>query len=162
MPDLKLRTLLPLGALVATLAACGDGAGGVTPPAIVPITSGTWYMHTANDEALPTVISERFIGAVFEEVYLDSSWIAVDVPSGTWEQRFWTRVHLQQLEDRRDVVVDEGTFLLTENTYTFVSSLRARIFSVGLVSATELLTNEPMALHTGAPTVLGRYRPTPP
>lgn len=162
MPDIKLRTLLPLLALVSTLAACADGPGTITPPVGLPISSGTWYMHEANAEALPARISDRFIGVVYEEIFVDSARFEIDAAAGTWEQRFWTRVDLQQVEDRRDFVFDQGTFFTAGSVYTFTSTVRQRAFNVQVAGATQLLTDETMAFHTDAPRVLGLYRTTAP
>lgn len=162
MPDIKLRTLLPLLALATTLAACADGSGVVTPPAAAPISTGTWYMHEANSEALPARISDRFIGVIFEEIFVDSARFEIDATAGTWEQRFWTRVNLQQVEDRRDFVFDQGTFVPAGSVYAFTSTVRARAFNVQVINATHFRTDEPMAFHTGAPSVVGTYRTTAP
>ena len=162
MPDIKLRTLLPLLALATTLAACADGSGVVTPPAAAPISTGTWYRHEANSEALPARISDRFIGVIFEEIFVDSARFEIDATAGTWEQRFWTRVNLQQVEDRRDFVFDQGTFVPAGSVYAFTSTVRARAFNVQVINATHFRTDEPMAFHTGAPSVVGTYRTTAP
>jgi hypothetical protein len=162
MPDIKLRTLLPLLALATTLVACADGAGTTTPPVTPPLVGGAWFMHIANDTALPARISERFIGAVYEEIFLDSARIVIDDVAGTWEQRYWTRVNLQQVEDRRDFIIDEGTFVLTGATYTLTSTVRNREFSIVVWTPFQFETQERMALHTGAPIVEGLYRNSPP
>lgn len=166
MPTSQLRRLRALPLLLVLLAAAceADGSGPSGPPVtpLLPIGDGTWYLHTANSVALPAKVSERTIGVTIEEVFVDSARLWFDNFSGSYQQRIWIRVNHTGVEDRKDFVFDEGLFSLGSGAYVLNSAVRSRTLTVTTPSATELLTAETMAFHSGADLVAGMYRRTPP
>lgn len=153
---------------VALLAGCDEGTIAAGPGGgTLPLPEGYWYLNTANDSGLPSVISERIVGVALERTILDSAVLNV-IDDGRWTQRYWYRVFVTGLLDRTEVVIDEGTWAQApagspDNTYVLTSTVRARTAEVSFAPpATELRTIEPMLFFSGAPSVEGAYRRTRP
>lgn len=155
-------------ALVVALSAAAvgcDGSGTVTapPPTVAELGAGLWYLNTANGNALPAKIAERFVGVATEETFLDSAQITIDLNAGTWRQRYWYRVLVLGALDRAEVVVDSGSYTIaTSSTYFFASGYRIRTLAVSPSGTTRMDTTEPIVFFTNAPTVAGLYRRTRP
>jgi hypothetical protein len=126
-----------------------------------PIGTGYWYMNTVNDSAMGSVISTRIAGVAQEKTYLDSAWLLVGV-DGTYEQRYWTRVFLTGLLDRKETVIDYGTWALAGDTYEFTSNVRERVFLIAPTINGRLRSLEPMVFYTDPPESEGEYRRTRP
>ena len=147
-------------ALFAALTACGEDSG--TTVILSPtLRVGTWYLHEANDDALPSLIAERFVGIATEQTYLDSASITVLV-GGAWEQRHYIRVLVSGALDRQELLFDRGDWARGSVGYSFVSDLRSRTFSATLPFASLLTTTEPVLSWSSAPSVSGSYRQTRP
>ena len=155
------RQLILILALTA-VASCEVGPS--TTPFGLPgtIVSGTWYMNTANDSTLPVMISERRVGVTLEQVFLDSAQLTVYGVGGAWDQRYWIRVNHSGIEDRKEVVLDIGTYAANGAAYAFTSSVRARVFALTVRSPFALSTVEPMVAFTDSTPVRGFYRGTRP
>jgi hypothetical protein len=160
MPRLHPARRLACLTLVLLLVACDEGENGtpLEPPPPRPIAEGTWYMHAANGQLLPTRISDRFIGVTQEEIFVDSAQLSVDYVTGTYRQRAWTRVNHTGVEDRREFIFDEGTFAQEPSGFTFSSTTRARTVTIAVPDATKLESTETLAFHAGAATLTGTYR----
>lgn len=155
-----------LAVLMFVVSGCGEDVGGLVnplPPA-PPISSGTYFLHTADSSTLPALISERIVWVALEETFLDSAQLTVDAGAGTWEQRYWLRIFITGVEDRREVVIDLGEYTVSTSTanFTFGSSVRDRTFAVASNSATQFTTSERMVFYANAPTITGVYRTTRP
>lgn len=150
--------------LVSLLAACGDdeGSGPLSPNPPQPIAEGAWYLHTVDGAALPTQISDRFVGVTQEQIFLDSARLEVDYVTGRYEQRWWTRVLHTGVLDRREFVYDEGTFAETGAYFTFTSTVRTRAFTLTVPTATDVVTTEQFVFFAGATVKTGTYRQTRP
>lgn len=152
------RRLFPAALLVVAVA-CGDvTAPGV--PVLEPkeLTSGTWYMHSADGEDLPAKISERNVGVALEETFVDSARLVVSV-NGVWRQSYWIRVNVSGNLDREELITDEGIWGPPFSAvYGFTSSIRARAFSVTVVSDDEITSSEKLLFYVGASAVTGVYR----
>lgn len=155
-----LRTLAVI-CLALSVAACDENTGTTPPPVDIPLSPGTWFMHSANDLELPAEISRRFVGLVDEQTILDSARFTI-TGVGNWEQRYWTRVLHIGVLDRSELVIDEGTWVASDGINTFTSTLRTRTFDITVVDAGEILSNEPMVFFPNAVNVAGVYRTTPP
>jgi hypothetical protein len=159
------RILLASLATAVLLAACD--ASGVTPPSNggvppqFPARPGTWYMHTANDSALPHRIANRSVGVAVEETFLDSARIFVN-SNGTYQQFYFLRINIQSVPDREEVILDEGFWTSFGGENRFRSLVRNRIFDVTFPAADRLQTSEQMLYWGGAPNVRGVYRLTRP
>lgn len=157
---LRVLAAIPL----ALIASC-DGNGVTTPPpppTPAPLPPGIWFMHEANDEALPAMIADRIVGVAQEQTFLDSARLVVGA-NGAWEQRYWFRVNVTQNLDRAETILDEGTWGPPYSaTYLFESNVRARTFSATIPRSGVVLTNEVMLHYVGASAVTGRYLQTHP
>jgi len=114
-------------------------------------------MHAANDSSLPATISTRSVGVANERTVLDSARLTVNA-DGTYTQRYWIRVLINETPDRSDVTVDEGTWTRTETNYRFNSTLRAREFTLVVPTLSRILTSEVMVFYVGAIATQGTYR----
>lgn len=149
-------------ALVAagTFAACGDTTTApVTGP--LPLGTGYWYMHFADDSALSTTIASRSVGVVVERTQLDSAVLRV-LPDGSYEQRWWMQTFLNGAPDRTETVVDYGSWRLSGDAYAFTSEIREREFLVAPTINGRLQTLETMVFFQDPPETEGIYRRTPP
>lgn len=155
-----LRALAVL-CLALSVAACDEDTGTTPPPVDVPLPPGTWFMHSANGLALPAEISRRFVGLVDEQTILDSARFTI-TGLGDWEQRYWTRVLHIGVLDRRELVIDEGTWASAGGINTFTSTLRGRTFGITVIDDDEIVSDEPMVFFPNAINVTGVYRTTPP
>ena len=147
---------------LAGVASCEVGPS--TTPFGLPgtLVSGTWYLNTANDSTLPVKISERRVGVTLEQVYLDSAQLTVYGVGGAWDQRYWIRVDHSGIEDRKEVVLDLGTYAPDGAIYVFTSSVRNRVFELNARALFAVTTVEPMVAFAGATPVRGFYRDTRP
>lgn len=154
---------LRLGAVALfSLAAC-DGSVTAGPPVTGgPLIPGTWYMHFANDSALPTAISVRTAGVAQERTMLDSARLVLNTDL-TWEQRYWTRVLLNGVLDRTEVIVDEGTYAQVAGGFNVTSQVRLRQFTFVVPVIATVTTSEQMVFYvTNPPITAGTYKLTPP
>ena len=148
-----------------SLSAC-DGGGTLAPvpsgtPTNRPLIPATYYMHTADGEALSAEISNRFIGVSPETTILDSARLLVS-GNNTYQQRYWYRVMITGTLDRSELVIDEGSWRAAQVGYVFTSTLRNRTFGVTVPSLGTILSSEQMVFFNGAPLTEGFYRLTRP
>lgn len=154
---------LRLGAAALfSLAACDEGVTVGPPVTGGPLIPGTWYMQFANDSALPATISTRSTGVAQEKTIVDSARLVLNADM-TYTQRYWTRVLLNGVLDRTEVILDEGTFTPQEVGFSVTSQLRARQFSLVVPSLGTITTSEQMVFYvTNPPITTGTYRLSPP
>lgn len=140
------------------LAAC-DGEVTAGPPVTGgPLIPGTWYMHFANDSALPATISTRPAGVAQEKTIVDSARLVLNSDL-TYTQRYWTRVLLNGVLDRTEVIVDEGTFAPQAAGFALTSQLRTREFSLIVPALGTVTTSEQMVFYvTDPPITTGTYK----
>ena len=159
MRHLPLRRAAFLAVLAAGLVGC-EGDGGTTVILPPNLTTGRWYLHAANGEDVPALVAERTIGLTAEETHIDSA--TIDVTAGGWEQRVHLRIMHAGVEDRQETFYDEGTWTRETVGFAFVSTVRSRTFSGTIQPGGALTTTESILSWSGAPTVTGTYRKTPP
>jgi len=159
MPLLRSRSVLFAAVLALGLAACEAGGVTATPPTTGgPLIPGTWYMHTADGDALPAKISERIVGVALEATMLDSAQLVVNADL-TYEQRYWIRVLITGNLDRSDVVLDEGVFASEGLGFRLTSSLRAREFTFVVPSLGNITTSEQLVFFANDPPITtGTYK----
>ncbi len=159
MPLLRSRRVLFAVILAVGLAACED-TGIITPPPTTggPLIPGTWYMHSADGDALPAKISERIVGVALEATMLDSAQLMVNADL-SYEQRYWIRVLVTGTLDRSDVVLDEGNFASERLGFRLTSSLRAREFTFVVPSLGNITSSEQMVFFANNPPITtGTYK----
>ena len=154
------RHAVLLLAIVACIS-CDASTTTVDPTPPGTLDYGTWYLHAANGDSLPALISDRIAGVAQERTYLDSARLDVDVDGG-WVQRYWIRVTLTGILDRSESVYDLGRWSLSGDRFLFASSVRTRTFLMRAPIAGELESTETMLFFVGAPAVIGSYRMTRP
>ena len=157
-----MRHRLLVAAALLVLAGC-ESDGGTAPPTLGgPLIPGTWYMHSADGEALPAEISVRPTGVAQEKTIIDSARLEIRADL-TYSQRYWARVLLNEVLDRREVIIDEGTFATEHTGFRLSSSLRTRLFTMFVPTLGTLNTSEQMVFYeVDAPITSGVYRLTRP
>lgn len=150
---------LRLGAAALfSLAACDGDVTAAPPVTGGPLIPGTWYMHFANDSALPASVSVRSAGVAQEKTMLDSARLVLNSDL-TYSQRYWTRVLLNGVLDRTEVIVDEGTFAPQAIGFVLTSQLRTRQFSLVVPALGTVTTSEQMVFYvTDPPITTGTYK----
>lgn len=163
LKQLQARALRFAAAALFSLAACdGDVTAGPPPGTGGLLIPGVWYMHFANDSALPAAISVRIAGVTQETTMLDSSRLTLNTDL-TWEQRYWTRVLLNGVLDRTEVIVDEGTYAPVAGGYNVTSQVRLRQFTFVVPVIATVTTSEQMVFYLSDPPITtGTYKLTPP
>lgn len=157
MPAFRSVRTFALALCAFALVACGDDVTPPPPPGTVLLPPGDWFMHSANSVSLPGAeIARRLVGVTDEQTLLDSARIEVNA-SGTWQQRYWTRVLHDGELDRAELVIDEGNWTTSGNQNHFVSTLRARTFVIVANSDVRINSSEPMVSFANAPVVAGVY-----
>ncbi len=152
------RALRLAAAALLGLAAC-EGDVSTSPPVTGgPLIPGTWYMHFANDSALPAAISVRVAGVAQEVTMLDSARLVLNADM-TYSQRYWTRTLLNGVLDRSEVVLDEGTFASQPIGFGLTSQLRSRAFSLVVPTLGTITTSEQMVFYVSSPPLTtGTYK----
>ena len=157
MRSLRSRSAALVLVFSAVVASCGDSATVPIVPTPGPLIPGTWYMHFANDTALPSTISTRTAGVASETTILDSAQLIINADN-TYQQRYWYRVFLTGILDRTEVVIDQGTLAASGTDYAFTSNVRTRSFTVTVPSLGNVRTTEVMLFFVGAPPTAGKYK----
>jgi hypothetical protein len=157
---MRLRLLVAAALLV--LAGCDEEASTEPPTLGGPLIPGTWYMHAADGDTLPAEISVRPTGVAQEKTIIDSSQLVIRSDL-TYSQRYWARVLLNEVLDRREVIIDEGTFATEHTGFRLSSSLRTREFTMFVPTLGTLNTSEQMVFfEVDPPITSGTYRLTRP
>jgi len=159
MTILRATSLVLAVSLLAGVSACNPSTEPIAPPGTGgTLYTGSWYMHEANGDPLPAIISERVVGVAVEKTVLDSSILVLNTDD-TYEQRYWTRVLVTETLDRSDFVIDQGTYAAEGLGYRFTSNFRAREFTMLIPTIGFVETTEQMLYLAGAPRLtLGTYR----
>lgn len=159
LPIMRIALALACAVAITSCEENGTTAPPLTGP--LPIGTGFWYMNTADDSTLSTTIATRVVGVAQERTQLDSSFINIGA-DGTYEQRFWLQIFVTGVLDRRETVIDYGTWALSGDSYLFTSSVRERDFLVAPTINGRLQTLEPMVSFVDPPETAGDYRRTRP
>lgn len=154
---LPLRALLTAVFFVGSVSCGGGNSAPSGPPVQLPVSSGTWYLHTANSLALPAAISDRFIGVSPEQTLLDSARLLVN-SNGSYQQILWMRVMINGSLDRAEVVLDEGVWSTFAGQNSFHSTVRQRLINASSPTPDVIATSEQVLFWTGAPLISGVYR----
>ncbi len=160
LPAVKRIAVLLLG--VGAILSCEVSTSTSPPPqGALPLATGFWFLHTADDSAVSATIAERTVGIALERTVVDSASLFIE-SDGSYEQRYWIRVFVTGVLDRSETVIDLGTWALNVDTYTFTSAVRTREFSVTPTVTGQLRTLERMVFWLDAPETTGIYHRTRP
>jgi len=154
---------LLLVAAVVALVAC-DAGDTITPPPTsgLPLIAATYYLHEADGDTLPALISTRIAGVSQEKTFLDSARIIIAADS-TYEQRYWVHILLNEVPDRSEFVIDIGTYKVEGFGFRLTSELREREFTMVVPRLGNITSFEQMLYFANEPPITtGLYKVTPP